>query len=161
MKWVISSSRALLQDLHGDFGRFARRVDWAAKRKVLESYLEDARTDWRDPALRAYDLEYHNADPEQGLHAALEQMGEVEPDPVPDLQTSRLERVFEPSRARARGIAVHKFRDHLVTACWRSLTFQQGDSTIEVELPPEAVYPAELEDASDVGTFISMLQGVQ
>jgi proteasome accessory factor A len=161
MKWVIDSSRQLLSDLSHDFGRFSRSVDWAAKRGVLESYMEEEGSDWRDPALRSYDLEYHNIDPDEGLHAALEQMGSVAPDTRMEDQLERLRTVYEPTRARARGIAVRKFKDQILTAAWRSITFRVGEEAVEVELPPDAEYPAQLEECSDVGTFINMLRGVK
>ncbi|MGV3617739.1 MAG: proteasome accessory factor PafA2 family protein [Fimbriimonas sp.] len=160
MRWVVDSSRQLLGDLTRNFDRFRREVDWAAKRHVLEQVLAEEGTDWRDPSLRSYDLEYHNADPEESLHAALVQMDEVAPDPdFADLRAS-LEGVDEPTRAFARGIAVRKYREHLVSAAWRSLTFRVGGKAIEVELPPDATYPPELADTPDVETFIQALRGI-
>lgn len=161
LRWVVSSSRELLGRLRSNFSAFSRRVDWAAKRRMLEQFIEEERTDWRDPALRAYDLEYHNVDPDSSLHAALEQMDEVEAGPAPSELERFLEGCEEPTRARARGIAVRKFRQHLVDACWRTLTFDLDGERVEIELLPDGHYPAELEDIEDVGTFVRMVRGVQ
>lgn len=156
MRWVIDSSRQLLSDLTGNFARFRREVDWAAKRHVLEQ----VGTDWRDPSLRSYDLEYHNADPDESLHAALVEMGEVEPDPSnADLRAS-LEGVDEPTRAFARGLAVRRFSSDLLNASWRTLTFRVNGSPVEVDLPPDATYPPELANATDVEAFIQALRGI-
>ena len=160
LRWVIESSRELLRKLRTDFAGFARRVDWAAKRRILQQFIEEEGTDWRDPALRAYDLEYHNVDPESSLHTALEQMGEVEQGPPPAELQRCLERCDEPSRARARGTAVRRFREHLVDACWRTLTFDLNGEKVEIELLPNAQYPVELEEIEDVGTFVRMVRGV-
>ena len=62
--------------------RLASSVDWAAKKAMLEQYMESEATDWRDPALRSLDLEYHNVDPAAGLHGALVEMGAVEARPA-------------------------------------------------------------------------------
>ena len=160
MRWVIDSSRGLLQDLHGNPDRFRREVDWAAKRHVLEQVLAEEGTDWRDPSLRSYDLEYHNADPDESLHAALVHMDEVAPDPsVADLRAS-LEGVDEPTRAYARGLAVRRFSSHLLNASWRTLTFRVNGNPVEVELPPDATYPPELADVTDVEGFIQALRGI-
>lgn len=156
---LIASCRRLLEDLRGDFGRFRRHVDWAAKRAMLEHFMEEEGTDWRDPSLVSFDLEYHNVDPEEGLHAALVQMGEVEPDPEPEALLARLEGVREPTRALARGLAVHRFRDQIETASWRSIVFRVEGEPVEVELPPNAEFPAQLAEAPDVGSFITMLRG--
>lgn len=161
MRWVIDSSRQLLIDLKQDFARFSRQVDWAAKRRVLEQVIEAEGTDWRDPALTAYDLEYHNVDPEEGLHAALQEMGEVDANPVDSEVNAILASVGEPTRAIARGIAVRKFRIALVGVSWRTLTFRVNGRLMEVELPPDADYPAELADLPDVEAFIEALRGVK
>ena len=161
MCWVIETSRALLSDLTNQFDRFRRHVDWAAKRAILSQFIEEEGTDWNDPHLRSFDLEYHNADPEESLHAALIDMEEVEPDPpTPDLLAC-LEGVNERTRAFARGLAISKFNKHLLGVCWRTLTFDVEGKPIEVDLSPNAEYPPHLGEANDVGTFISMLRGVQ
>ena len=161
MRWVIDSSRQLLGDLTGNFDRFRREVDWAAKRHVLEQALEGGETDWRDPSLRSYDLEYHNVDPDESLHAALVEMGEVAPDPDEADLLASLEGVDEPTRAYARGLAVRRFPSQLINAGWRSLTFRVDDKPVEVELRPDAVYPPELADTADVEEFIKALRGIE
>ena len=149
-RWIIQSSRRLLTALKTDEGTFRREVDWAAKLHILEQ----ADLPFKDPALRAYDLEYSNPDPDEGLHAALEGMGEVDPGPsVGD----RMECVHEPTRARARSIVVRKFADELQSASWRTLVFKNG---VEVDLLPDVDYPETLEAIDDVGTFIETLRGL-
>lgn len=162
MKWTISSSRELLEALRCDqMDTVRREVDWAAKRHVLDQVMQEEGTDWRDPALRSYDLEYHNVDPEEGLHAALLQMGEVAPEPVTADLLAALEGVDEPTRARARGLAVRKFNAELMGVCWRTLTFRSPTGPIEVDLPPDGDYPMKLAETDDVGSFIELLRGVK
>lgn len=161
MRWVISSSRELLSALRsGDLEKVRREVDWAAKRFVLEQAMEEEGTDWRDPALRSYDLEYHNADPDESLHNALVQMGVVAPDPSEADLLAALEGVDEPTRARARGLAVRKFDPELMGVCWRTITFRGSEGPIEIDLPPDGTYPAELADATSVDRFIETLRGL-
>lgn len=161
LRWVIDSSRQLLTDLRSNFDRFRREVDWAAKRTMLDEFVESEGTTWKDPSLRSFDLEYHNVDPDEGLHAALVQMEEVAPEPeVADLLAC-LEGVNESTRAFARGLAISKFKDYLTSVCWRTLTFSENGKSIEVDLPPDADYPPQLAEASDVGTFINMLRGIR
>jgi proteasome accessory factor A len=144
-----------LADLERDWNAFRKRADWAAKRFALEMVMSSENLDWKDPSLRAYDMEYHNLDPEQGLYHALVEMGEVERD-IPDL-SDRLIRVRESTRARARSIAVRKFGGSLSTACWRSLTF----SGEELILNPSAEYPPELEDTESVEEFVAALRRIE
>ena len=160
MKWTIDSSRKLLGELTSNFAEFKKHVDWAAKRSILETYMDDEGIDWRDPSLKSFDLEYHNVDPGEGLHAALEQMGEVEPSPSLDELSSLLEGQTEQNRALARGLSVSRFGKSLRAACWRSVSFETEDGPVEVELLPNARYPAQLAEAVDVGSFIECLRGV-
>jgi proteasome accessory factor A len=160
MRWTIDTSRTLLSDLHSNYDRFRQEVDWAAKRHILEQAIEANGSDWRDPSLRAYDLEYHNADAQASLHAALVAMEEAPATPDEARVAECLSEVGEPTRARARGIAVRRFQQHLVQANWRSLVFDLGNGPIEVELRPEVDYGPELENTEDVGSFIEAIRGI-
>lgn len=161
MKWTIHSSRKLLGELTSNFAEFKKQVDWAAKRSVLETYMNDEGVDWRDPSLTSFDLEYHNVDPAEGLHAALEEMGAVEPNPSREALSELLLGQTEPNRAFARGLSVSKFGERLSSLCWQSVSFETEGGPVEVELLPNVVYPAELADAPDVGSFIECLRGVK
>jgi proteasome accessory factor A len=156
--WTISSSRVLLKAVRDDPETFRRHVDWAAKRWILESAIAESGTSWRDPALRSYDLEYHNIDPDEGLYWALESMGEVEAAPSLPALAEYLSGVNDPTRAVARGIAVSKFLPHVRSICWRTLTLEFEGKQHELELPPDAAYPPELLSVPDVGTFIERLR---
>lgn len=70
--WVLQQWEAVLDQLEADPLQLEDRLDWVAKLKILEAYMEDAGTGWDDPALHSVDLEYHNIDPEKSLFHALE-----------------------------------------------------------------------------------------
>jgi Pup amidohydrolase len=144
MDWVVSESRLLLKQLRNDYDQFRRRVDWASKRYLLEQ----VGLPWGDPALQAYDLEYCNIDPDEGLYHALREAGEVD-ETLPVVPTPY-------SRAYARGLAVSKFAPHLTRVGWRGLTF--GEEFID--LPPDKAYPESLRDIADVETFITQLKSL-
>jgi proteasome accessory factor A len=155
---LISECRELLQDLRECPERFAKKVDWAAKKSMLEHFMEEEGTDWSDPSLHSFDLEYHNIDPEEGLFFALQQMGTVEPDPPQSVLLDRLAGNFEGTRALARGLGVSKFKDSLAGASWRSIVFREETGLTELLLDPDRDYPAQLADAENVGTFIKWIQ---
>jgi Pup amidohydrolase len=157
---LIAECRTLMPAIRAEPKTAQRSIDWLAKRTMLENYMESEGTDWRDPSLRAFDLEYHNVDPEEGLYHALAQMGDVEPEPEQGELMRRLSDNLEGTRALARGIAVKRFGKALSAACWRTITLVREGSAEEIELPPNATYPAELRDVEDVGTFIQLLRGV-
>ncbi|MEZ0325641.1 MAG: proteasome accessory factor PafA2 family protein [Fimbriimonas sp.] len=158
-RWVIDSSRELLEDLYGGNGeRFSRSVDWAAKKNMLEHYLEEEGTDWRDPGLRSFDMEYANVDPDASLHQALVEMGRVEDNPG-DLG-AYLADSTEGTRARVRGLAVSKYKENLVNACWRSVTLRTDSGEKELDLDPTREYPAELANTNSVESFIQAIEGL-
>jgi Pup amidohydrolase len=156
---LIKECRELLEDLGECQERFRSKVDWAAKRYMLEQYMESEGTDWRDPALRAFDLEYHNLDPEEGLFFALGDMGEVESGADSWAVEQRLGAAPEGTRAFARGLAVRKFKQYLKNACWATLTFEVEGKLEEVPLDPTRRYGIDLQEADGVQLFIGMLRG--
>jgi proteasome accessory factor A len=147
----------LLDARTSDPDRFSRSVDWAAKRQVLALAAEDG-VAWSDPYMQALDLEYHRIDDRQGLAFALQEMGALDPDPDASLVAERSTRVFEDTRARARSIAVGKFRERLLAVSWGSLTFSTSKGEQTVLLPPDREYPATLEQCDTVEAFIMETQ---
>src|SRR5207249_1165906 len=53
------------------------RIDWIAKRNLLEEFMKTEGVGWDDPIMQSLDLAYHDLDPESGLYAGLESAGEV------------------------------------------------------------------------------------
>jgi len=152
---LVSESRTLLKDLSGGSPNAAKHIDWLAKRKMLETYMEDSGTDWNDPSLQAFDLEYHNIDPDAGLHFALAQMGEIENYPPQDQCLDRLIQPHERNRAWARSIALSKFPDKIENVCWRTISIRNSqEEVVQIELAPDREYPLQLEDASNVENYI-------
>lgn len=73
--WVLDEWEKILNDLESDPLKLGDRIDWVAKREIVESYIEEEGTTWNDDALHSVDLEYHNIDPEKSLFYAWQQMG--------------------------------------------------------------------------------------
>ena len=148
---LIRECRTLLDTLASDFVQFARTVDWAAKRRMLEWIMSAEDLKWGDPALQSYDLAYHDLDPEVSLFDALVDMDWVEPNATPLYDA-------EPSRALARSFAIRHHARSLKSAAWRSLTFEVDGRMIDVELDPNRRYTLEPSDAESVHTFINTLR---
>lgn len=150
---LIAECRTLLEQRRSDFPAFARRVDWAAKRLMLEEIMTELGTDWRDPTLRSYDMAYHDLDPEESLFDALVLMGRVDANPP-------MAEAPDSTRALARGLAVERFLPQLESAAWEWITFR-GQAPLRLQ--PDIVYSAQvvqnLRTAPDVGTFMNTLRG--
>lgn len=76
--WVLSSWESTLDGLEKDPMAMADRIDWVAKRKIVEEYMASEGLSWDDDSLHSVDLEYHNIDPEKSLFHALQDMGQTE-----------------------------------------------------------------------------------
>lgn len=72
---VLREWERTLDDLERDPLSTADRLDWAAKKVLYQSYIDEEGISWQDDVLQSLDLEYHNCNPEVSLHAGLEQAG--------------------------------------------------------------------------------------
>jgi Pup amidohydrolase len=157
---LIRECRELIVQLREVPEQARKRLDWSAKRWLLDSVRQEAGWDWGERGLRSYDLEYHNVDPQESLYAALAEAGEAEAPPSPMEVEKRLESVFEPTRARARGTAVANFGDRLQTVGWRKIVLKTECGDADMELDPNACYPKELGHETDVERFIEILRSL-
>jgi len=76
--WTLQEWGRTLDDLEHDPMAMSDRLDWVAKRKIVEAYRAEMGLNWGDDALHSVDLEYHNIDPERSLIHALQQEGSMQ-----------------------------------------------------------------------------------
>lgn len=76
--WVLTNWEETLNQLERDPMQLANKLDWVAKKKMLEMFIEREGLDWTDDMLHSLDLEYHNLNPERSLYEALRESGEAE-----------------------------------------------------------------------------------
>ena len=67
----------VLDGLERDPMQMGDRLDWVAKKSMLQEYIDSEKTNWKDDALHSLDMEYHNINPRKSLYYALEEMGAV------------------------------------------------------------------------------------
>jgi proteasome accessory factor A len=125
-KLVLERWEQTLEALETDPGQLAGSVDWVAKKRLLEGFMERHDCDWDDPRLRALDLQYHDLRPSKSLaaRAGLEQL-------VDDEAAQRA--IDEPpadTRAFFRGRCLQKFADQVVAANWDSIVFDVGEDPL-------------------------------
>jgi len=73
--WTLDNWRQILDGLEKDPMQLGDRIDWVAKRQIVDQYREEEGVDWGDDALFSVDLEYHNIDPDKSLFHAWQGMG--------------------------------------------------------------------------------------
>ncbi|MCG9894683.1 MAG: proteasome accessory factor PafA2 family protein [Fimbriimonadaceae bacterium] len=152
---VAEECERLLAARHRNPEAFAWDVEWAAKRSLLDELRRAEGLDWSEPIFQSLDLEWCDVDPEVGLWAAAVAEGRLRPGPsLGDQEVlDRADRVFEPSRAAVRSLAVRRFSDQIEAISWSSIRFRQG----EVHLPPRMRIPEGLEDVETVEGFLQAL----
>jgi len=104
--WVLCEWESVLDQLETDPLKLADRLDWVAKYKMLQMYIEEQGANWHDDMLYSLDMEYHNIDPQCGLFYALQDTGQT----TPLTEESRIFHAIQnpPSSTRAAG------RSHVV-----------------------------------------------
>ena len=70
-QWILREWENVLNDLQRDVMATRDRVDWTAKKFLLNALQEEEKLSWGDPWLQSIDLEYHNVDRERGLYYEL------------------------------------------------------------------------------------------
>ena len=114
VEWVLDAWESTLDDLERDPMSLADRVDWVAKKYLLEAFREAEDLSWDDPWLQSLDLEYHNIDIDRGLYYDLERRGTVRR----TLTDKQIDRAMvtppQDTRARARAEVVKKLTEHQV-----------------------------------------------
>ncbi|MHB8635289.1 MAG: proteasome accessory factor PafA2 family protein [Fimbriimonadaceae bacterium] len=75
--WILDEWEGILDGLDEDPMALDDRIDWVAKRKIVESYISEEGLEWSADALHSVDLEYHNIDPEASLFHAYQSMGKT------------------------------------------------------------------------------------
>lgn len=128
--WILKQWEATLNDLENDPMILTDRLDWVAKKWLLETFVESEDIEWDDPWLQSLDLEYHNIDMDEGLFYGL-QMERV----VTDEQVNMA--IHTPpldTRAYFRGKSLNKFEDSIKTVQWDSITFEIKGKPVTVNM---------------------------
>src|SRR6266702_4674347 len=137
-QWILGEWENVLNDLERDVMVTRDRVDWAAKKFLLNALQEEEKLSWRDPWLQSIDLEYHNLDFERGLYYELARQGAVRRVvPEDEIKTS----IFNPpetTRAFFRGRSVARFNNEISSIQWDEIVFENQSQLHRIVLPEAA-----------------------
>lgn len=75
--WILREWAYVLDHLESDPMTLTGRLDWVAKRKMLETFIKTENVAWNDDVIFSLDMEYHNTNPQQGLFYALQDTGQT------------------------------------------------------------------------------------
>ncbi|MFA4015991.1 MAG: hypothetical protein RUDDFDWM_001092 [Candidatus Fervidibacterota bacterium] len=107
--WVLREWEYVLDKLEADPLELSDRLDWVAKFKMLQLFMDAEGVGWDDEALISIDLEYHNINPEESLFYVLQRSGKT----VRVVTDEQIEHAMvnppRNTRAYARGLIVKEF----------------------------------------------------
>jgi hypothetical protein len=138
VSWLLREWENMLNDLERDVTLCRDRVDWVAKKELLNALQSEEELSWSDPWLQAIDLEYHNLSPESGLYHELLRQGTMRRLAAED-EIKRA--IFTPpaeTRAYFRGRAVARFDAQIKSVQWDEMVFVHAGSRQVVALPQPA-----------------------
>jgi proteasome accessory factor PafA2 len=160
--WVLGEWEETLNALESDPMSLADRLDWVAKKSLLDQFVESEEMDWNGDReyLQALDLAYHNVDPEQSLFYDLVQGGAMET-LVFEEEIEKAERLPPPTRACLRGLLIERFAPQIKAVSWGAVLLEDGGERFAVYLP-EDMHECEplrrsLQGASSVREVLAIL----
>jgi proteasome accessory factor A len=158
---VLAEWEDVLTGLERDPMDLADRLDWVAKRRLLEGYQQRHGIGWDDPRLAALALQYHDMRPERSLAGRVGLRQIVADDEVRHAMTNPP----EDTRAYFRGTCLKRWASHVVAANWDSIVFDVGQSSLrrvpmmEPLRGTRAGVGTVLDDSADPAELLARLNG--
>lgn len=142
IEWVLTAWQSVLDDLDRDPDATADRLDWAAKRRLFQMFIDAEGIEWDDPLVQSLDLAYHDLDPEEGLFSA------VEAEMICPVSEAQIERALmtppSDTRAALRSELISGRAADVRRLSWGRAWLSDGHEDPElVEFPPDWGAPGE------------------
>ncbi len=164
--WILREWENILNDLERDPMSTRDRVDWAAKKFLLNAMQEEEKLSWNDPWLQSLDLEYHNVDRDHGLYYELVRKDLMRRFTGEEEIKNAIFNPPETTRAFFRGRSVARFNDEISSIQWDEIVFTSGSDSRRILLP-EAALDARLEalnqaarNGRDFAVFMNALSAI-
>jgi proteasome accessory factor PafA2 len=120
---VLEAWRETVETLERNPIELADRIDWIAKKKLLDAYRERDGLGWGDARLRALDLQYHDMRPERSVFNKLKMHTMVDHEAA----VAGADNPPDDTRAYFRGECLRRYPDSIVAANWDSMVFDTGE----------------------------------
>lgn len=123
---VIDAWQEVIETLERNPDELSDRLDWVAKKSLLDAYRNRDNIEWNDARLRALDLQYHDMRPHRSVFNKLGVRKLVDDNVAMAATTDPPEE----TRAYFRGECLKRFPDAIVAANWDSMVFDVGDAPL-------------------------------
>src|ERR1700704_3324017 len=138
-QWILREWENVLNDLERDVMSTRDRIDWTAKKFLLDALQDEEKLSWSDPWLQSIDLEYHDLDLDQGLYYELLRKGLMRRVTNEEEIKASIFNPPETTRAFFRGRAVACFNDEISSIQWDEIVFTNEAHSFRVALPEAAM----------------------
>ena len=165
--WVLAAWRQVLDDLERDPTTCRDRLDWCAKKWLLDTFVAAEGISLHDPWLQSLDLEYHNVRRDDGLYAELVRAAKMQRFVSDDDIRRAIHQPPRDTRAYFRGRCVEKFAKQMTTVQWDEIAFGDHGQEYVVRLlnvfddHEVRRYNAAIDNAADVETLLRSLEFVR
>jgi Pup amidohydrolase len=132
--WILQEWSETLRLLMQDRSRLVGKLDWVTKQWLLETFVREEHIGWDDPWLASLDLEYHNINPERGLHRGLEAEGKVWRLTTDKDVEQAMSAGPHDTRGGLRGLCVRRFSDRISQMQWERIRFSGGWRPLTLEM---------------------------
>ncbi len=143
-EWVLNEWGDILETLEKNPLDAFDRCDWAAKKSLLDQFIEAEELNWKSDKefLQSLDLAYHNVDPEVGLYAGLVESGAIRT--LVTEEEIEAARTTAPSNTRAalRGAIARKFGKKIQAISWGGGEIKEDGEVFRFALPEEGDFAA-------------------
>jgi proteasome accessory factor PafA2 len=161
--WTLVEWEAVLNDLADDIMRCADRVDWVAKRKLLEQFMAEEGASWNDPIMQSLDLAYHDVDPEVGLYYGLQAEGLMRRLVTEARIDAAMSCPPEDTRAFIRGMFVRNFGPSVRSIGWNGIAFNHHGEDLLFDMNPlveenVGVLNDEMAGAASLAEVVNMIK---
>jgi proteasome accessory factor A len=119
----------------GDIEKLSRRLDWAAKLRLISGAVTAGRCGWDGERAKMLDLAYAGLDEEEGLFLALERGNQVDRLTDPERVAACLDQPPDDTRAYTRSRLLELGASNIIEVDWdsiRFLVFDRSRSTLVV-----------------------------
>ncbi len=136
--WVLDEWESTLDVLARDPFELFDRVDWVAKKSLLDEFVEAEGLDWaRDQELlQSLDLQYHSVDPDESLYYGLAQSGAMQV-LVDESEIEAAMQTAPGTRACLRGALVERFAEKIKAISWGAVLFEEDGERFALYLPED------------------------
>ena len=121
----------VLDTLERDPTALADRLDWVAKKVMIEAFLDRKSLDFGSPQAQMLDLQFHDVRPEKGLAYLLERQGKLRRLVSDEEIVRAITEPPEDTRAYFRGQCLKRYGDAVFGVNWDSISFGVGDEPIK------------------------------